>query len=179
MGAHVFSPSLLGFYAKTMYARYVAAGSWPPDPVDITDEVWGQYAGASPPPGQMLGSNSAGQPAWVDLPPPPPPTQAQLAMAMLATGFAVVSTASPELSATYPCDQNTTTTDANLLGALTAGLELPNNVAIRPDVQGVAHAFPPADYKNYCQAKLTFMQTLSTIIANNQGALPVQPTVIP
>ena len=179
MGGYVFSPSQLAFYANVLRSSYDTAATWPVDAVDISDETWASYALASPPNGMMLGADENGQPTWVPVPPVPPPSQSELADAMLKAGIQIVSTGTPSLDGTYPCDAASTAEETGLLVALVAGLQWPNGVAVRVDVDGNAHAFPPDDFKNYCQAKLDFQQTLNTIIGNNQGNLPDQPTVIP
>ncbi|HEY4153512.1 MAG TPA: hypothetical protein VGM38_09345 [Pseudolysinimonas sp.] len=179
MGAYVFSPSRLAFYAYILEAAYQAAGNWPGDGVDITDQTWSTFAGASPPAGKILGVGAAGQPAWVALPAPPPPTLVQQAATMLATGMQIVSTSNPMLNGTYPCDARSNSDDGNLLSAITAGLELPGGFAVRIDTSGNPHPFAVPDFKNYCQAKLIFQQQLNTVIGTGQGGLPQQPTVIP
>ena len=179
MPGHVFSPSLLGFYAVDLKPSFDLNGSWPIDAVEITEEVWAQFAGASSPNGMMLDADENSQPVWVPVPPPPPPSQSELADAMLKAGIQITSISNPTLDGTYPCDAASTAEETGLLVALVAGLQWPNGVAVRVDVDGNAHAFPPDDFKNYCQAKLNFQQTLNTIIGNNQGNLPDQPTVIP
>ena len=126
-----------------------------------------------------LGADVTGQPAWVDLPPSPPPTNSQMAAAMLATGIAIVSTGNPSLNGTYPCDALASSQEGSLLAALTAGLEFPNGVVVRVDTSGNPHGFPPTDFKNYCQAKMTFQQQLNTIVGTGSGAFPAQPTTIP
>lgn len=178
MSGHVFSPSRLAFYANELRAAYDIAASWPIDPVDVTDQVWAEYTGI-PPAGMALGADEMGQPAWVPLPEPPPPTQSQLAAMMLARGIEITSNSNPTLNGTYPCDAQSNSDDGNLLAAITAGLELPNGVVVRVDTSGQPHVFMPQDFKNYCQAKLTFQQQLNTVIGLGSGSLPEQPTVIP
>ena len=97
---------------------------------------------------------------------------------MLAAGIQIVSTATPALDATYPCDQDTGNRDGNTLAAINAGLTFPGNVIIRLDVTGQAHVFSVGDFKNLCQAKINYEQALNTIIGSNSGTLPAQPTQI-
>jgi hypothetical protein len=175
---HVFSPSLLGFYANMLRPSYEAANSWPPDPVEITDDVWAQYAGTTAPPGQTLGADVTGQPIWVDLPPPPPPTLAQQATAMITAGIQIVSTGNPALNGTYSCSALASSQEASLLAALTAGLDMPNGVIVRVDTDGQAHDFTPTEFKDYYQVKMVYQQDLNTIIGTGQGTLPAQPSVI-
>lgn len=98
---------------------------------------------------------------------------------MLAAGIEIVSTGNSTLDGTYPCDSQSNSDDGNLLSAIAAGLSLPNGVAVRIDTSGNPHAFPPDDFKNYCQEKLNFIQTLTTIIGTHGGALPTLPVTIP
>lgn len=108
----------------------------------------------------------------------PSPTLAQQAAAMLATGIEIASTGTPALNATYPCDANTQNQDGNLLAAVNASLTFPGGVVTRLDVTGAPHFFTTTAFKNYCQAKLTFLQTLETIIGSNSGTLPSLPVTI-
>lgn len=179
MEAHVFSPTNLAFYATILRDTYDANGSWPADAVEVSSFVWSQYIGV-PPDGKMLGADpQSGQPIWVDLPAPPPPTQAQAAAIMLATGIQIASATNPTLDGTYPCDATSGSQEGSLLAAISAGLTLPNNVAIRVDTSGQPHAFSVDEFKNFCQAKMIFQQQLTTIIGTGSGALPEQPTAIP
>ena len=145
----------------------------------VSDQTFQTYGLGTPPSGKTLGSDVTGQPIWVDLPPAPPPTNSQVAAAMLATGIAIVSTGNPSLNGTYPCDALSSSQEGSLLAALTAGLEFPNGVVVRVDTSGNPHGFPPTDFKNYCQAKMTFQQQLNTIVGTGSGAFPAQPTTIP
>jgi len=176
---YYYSPSRTAFFASALRDAYELSGTWPGDGVAVTEQTFQTYGLGAPPLGMTRGADITGQPIWVNLPAPPPPTQAQVAATMLATGIEIVSTSNPTLDGTYPCDPRTNSDDGNLLAAISAGLSLPNGVAVRVDTSGGAHAFLPADFKNYCQAKLIFQQQLNTIIGTNQGALPTQPTVIP
>ncbi|MDR3538242.1 MAG: hypothetical protein P4L71_17235, partial [Acetobacteraceae bacterium] len=66
----IFSPTTVAFYPVELQADYVAAGSWPADGVEISDQVWETFKG-SPPDGKIRGAVD-GAPAWVDAPPPSP-----------------------------------------------------------------------------------------------------------
>lgn len=63
-----FSPSNAAFYSYTLKDLFDAAGTWPTDAVDVTDDVRDQFR-VAPPDGKILGSVD-GLPAWVDAPPP-------------------------------------------------------------------------------------------------------------
>ncbi|XWJ91329.1 tail fiber assembly protein [Phytobacter ursingii] len=62
-----FSPAASAFYSYTLKDLFDAAGTWPTDAVDISDDVRERFRVA--PTGKVLGSVD-GQPAWVDAPPP-------------------------------------------------------------------------------------------------------------
>lgn len=62
-----FSPSNTAFYSYTLKDLFDAAGTWPTDAVDITDDVRDQFRVS--PAGKVLGAVD-GLPAWVDAPPP-------------------------------------------------------------------------------------------------------------
>lgn len=177
--SYYYSPSRTAFFASVLRAAYDLAGTWPGDAVAVSDQTFQTYGLGAPPAGKMLGADVTGQPVWVDLPTPPSPTTSQIAAAMLATGIEIVSTSNPMLDGTYPCDPRSNSDDGNLLSAITAGLTLPGGFAVRIDTSGNPHPFMPADFKNYCQAKLIFQQQLNTIIGTGSGAFPAQPTVIP
>ncbi|MCJ8695517.1 tail fiber assembly protein [Escherichia coli] len=55
--------------AYVLKDRYEAAGMWPENGIDVSDEVSAEFTG-QPPDGKTLGVGSDGMPAWVDLPPP-------------------------------------------------------------------------------------------------------------
>ena len=179
-GAHYYSPSQTTFYAADLQAAYQQANNWPADLVAVDDQTFETYGLHPPPEGMTRGADPVtGQPVWVPLPPPPPPTLAQQAAIMLARGIQIVSTANPQLSGVYPCDQTTSNQESGLLAAISAGLQLPMGVAVRVDTSGNPHAFPQPDFLNYCQAKMFFTQQLTTVMGTNQGVLPEQPTWIP
>lgn len=178
MTDHYYSPSLTTFYAAELRPAYQQANNWPTDLVEVDDETFATYGLHAPPAGMTRGADALGQPAWVPLPPPPPLTLAQQAAAMLAAGIQIVSYGNPNLNGTYPCDAATNNEEAGLLAAIAAGLDLPNGVAVRVDIAGTPHGFVPVDFRNFCQAKLAYVQQLRTIIGSGQGTLPQQPTEI-
>ncbi|TDN51019.1 virus tail fiber assembly protein lambda gpK [Buttiauxella sp. JUb87] len=70
----VYSPSENAIYQLTLYSEYIAAGTWPMDGIDITDEDANRFNGGNKPLGKMLGMVN-GNLAWID---EPPMTQEQL-----------------------------------------------------------------------------------------------------
>lgn len=57
---------LLSYVLK---AEYEAAGMWPENGIDVSDEVAAEFTG-QPPEGKTIGVGADGMPAWVDIPPP-------------------------------------------------------------------------------------------------------------
>lgn len=61
-----FSPSESVIYAGALYNEYVAAGTWPSDAVEISDEVARQFHPSNQAPDKVLGTTKDGMPVWVD-----------------------------------------------------------------------------------------------------------------
>ncbi|EEW1448752.1 tail fiber assembly protein [Escherichia coli] len=57
---------LLSYVLK---AEYEAAGMWPENGIDVSDEISAEFTG-QPPEGKTIGVGADGMPAWVDIPPP-------------------------------------------------------------------------------------------------------------
>lgn len=111
--------------------------------------------------------------------PPSGPSLAQQAQAMINTGMPLISSSTSSLNGTYPCDAQTLANENGTLTLIAAGLPLPQADAYVLDTSGVRHVFTVTQFKNYCQVKAAFMQTLHTIIGSNSGTLPSTPVVIP
>lgn len=60
----LFSKSNLAFYDQRLKRRYVSAGTWPADCVELTDDQYSKFTKA-PPDGFKLGADDRGMPAWV------------------------------------------------------------------------------------------------------------------
>lgn len=145
----------------------------PPTPnVVVSDEQW-TYHFSEPNSWQVVDGVLSTYTA-----PTTQPTLAEMAGEMLLAGMQLVSQSQSQLNGTYPCSNQSLVQDAGTLSAINAGLQLPNGVAILVDTSGTPHAFTPDQFRVYCQVKLTFLQTLNTIIGSNTGILPVQPIVI-
>lgn len=67
MEKYIFSNN--AFYPVSMKDIYVAAGSWPEEGIEVSEEVFNTFSGISPD-GKTRGQDDKGMPAWVDLPPP-------------------------------------------------------------------------------------------------------------
>ncbi|MDR5887566.1 tail fiber assembly protein [Vreelandella janggokensis] len=64
-----YSQSRNSFYRDSLQKRYEAAGNWPDDLVDVTNEEWQIYGQGEPPEGMQRGADKNGRPAWVPIPP--------------------------------------------------------------------------------------------------------------
>lgn len=54
-----------GFVFLAERDAYDAAGTWPDDALEVTDEEWQEFGQQPPPPGMRRGSDDKGRPAWV------------------------------------------------------------------------------------------------------------------
>ncbi len=64
-----FSKNTTAFYADSLKLEYDAAGTWPDDAVEMTNEEIAVYQGQSAPTGKVLGADKKGRPVWIDSPP--------------------------------------------------------------------------------------------------------------
>ncbi|MBS9443322.1 tail fiber assembly protein [Photorhabdus heterorhabditis] len=71
---YVFSASNKAFYPLSLQQDYIETGSWPNDPVPVTDDIFNEFSGI-PPTGKIRSSGEDGLPCWEDI---PPPTQEEL-----------------------------------------------------------------------------------------------------
>lgn len=63
----VYSPSENVIYPSSLYAGYVAAGTWPDDGILVSDEDAAAFSGGNKPTGKMLGMEN-GSLVWIDEP---------------------------------------------------------------------------------------------------------------
>ncbi|EEZ9630596.1 tail fiber assembly protein [Escherichia coli] len=61
-----YSPSLNTFFLAGFMRRYEQAGTLPSDSIDISDEVFNEYAG-EPPEGMMRVAGKDGLPTWAEI----------------------------------------------------------------------------------------------------------------
>ncbi|NHB93203.1 tail fiber assembly protein [Photorhabdus cinerea] len=66
---YVFSALNKSFYPLSLQQDYIEAGSWPNDPIPVTDDIFNEFSGM-PPTGKILSSDENGLPCWEDIPPP-------------------------------------------------------------------------------------------------------------
>ncbi|HBJ6920648.1 TPA: DUF4376 domain-containing protein [Salmonella enterica subsp. enterica serovar Thompson] len=65
-----YSPSQNAFYHESLKQVYIDAGTFPADTVEVSDDVWLEFAGNHPPEGKQRAAGSDNLPSWVDIPPP-------------------------------------------------------------------------------------------------------------
>ncbi|ENV8758694.1 DUF4376 domain-containing protein [Salmonella enterica subsp. enterica serovar Saintpaul] len=65
-----YSPSKNMFYPDQMKQVYIDAGIFPADTVEVSDDVWLEFAGNHPPDGKQRAAGSDNMPCWVDIPLP-------------------------------------------------------------------------------------------------------------
>lgn len=61
-----YSPSMNTFFMAEFMRRYEQAGTLPDDAVDVSEEVFNEFAG-EPPEGMMRVAGSNGLPAWSEI----------------------------------------------------------------------------------------------------------------
>ncbi|MBS9427674.1 tail fiber assembly protein [Photorhabdus akhurstii] len=66
---YVFSALNRAFYPLLLQQNYIEAGSWPNDPLPVTDDIFNEFSGI-PPIGKILSSGEDGLPCWENIPPP-------------------------------------------------------------------------------------------------------------
>ncbi|EYU15783.1 tail fiber assembly protein [Photorhabdus aegyptia] len=66
---YVFSALNKSFYPLLLQQNYIESGSWPNDPLPVTDDIFNEFSGI-PPIGKILSSGENGLPCWEDIPPP-------------------------------------------------------------------------------------------------------------
>ena len=64
----VYSPAQHAIYPAEYYSRYDAAGVWPSDGIEISDEDAARFNGSNEPTGKMV-SMVEGKLCWIDRPP--------------------------------------------------------------------------------------------------------------
>jgi hypothetical protein len=135
----------------------------------------------TPPPQVGWGATQAGG-VWTFTAPPaaPAPTLTQQATALLATGCAIVSTATPALNATYACDaESRADILSEMVSILAVGAFTNGSASLAwPDVTGAQHTFTVAQFKALATSLGGFVGTLKPLAAGATGALPAQPVTI-
>ncbi|EEB5699397.1 DUF4376 domain-containing protein [Salmonella enterica subsp. enterica serovar Montevideo] len=65
-----YSPSENAFYPDELKQVYIDAGTFPADTVEVSDDVWLEFAGNHPPEGKERAAGHDNMPCWVDIPLP-------------------------------------------------------------------------------------------------------------
>lgn len=65
-----YSPSKNTFYPDDLKQVYIDAGTFPSDTVEVSDDVWLEFAGNHPPEGKQRAAGHDNLPCWVDIPLP-------------------------------------------------------------------------------------------------------------
>ncbi|ECB7414520.1 DUF4376 domain-containing protein [Salmonella enterica subsp. enterica serovar Typhimurium] len=65
-----YSPSKNAFYPDELKQVYIDAGTFPDDTVEVSDDVWLEFAGNHPPEGKQRAAGHDNLPCWVDIPLP-------------------------------------------------------------------------------------------------------------
>ncbi|EDS3897017.1 DUF4376 domain-containing protein [Salmonella enterica subsp. enterica] len=65
-----YSPTQNTFYPDELKQVYIDAGTFPDDTVEVSDDVWLEFAGNHPPEGKERAAGSDNLPCWVDIPLP-------------------------------------------------------------------------------------------------------------
>lgn len=65
-----YSPSKNAFYPDDLKQVYIDARTFPDDTVEVSDDVWLEFAGNHPPEGKQRAAGHDNLPCWVDIPLP-------------------------------------------------------------------------------------------------------------
>lgn len=115
-------------------------------------------------------------------PAPPGPTLALQAVALLADGLTVTSTANGALNATYATDQTSQLDVIAIETSLNAGQGFPPNNATTfayPDRAGNQHTFTQSDFTNLAAAIRNFVYACKAVIGGTSTTLPPATATIP
>lgn len=83
---YAYSASKNAFYSYEWKEDYDAAGTWPDDAVDVSDDVWKEFT-SEPPAGKVRASDSSGRPVWIDKPAPPNSELRKAALSALSNTY--------------------------------------------------------------------------------------------
>ncbi|ECG5862943.1 DUF4376 domain-containing protein [Salmonella enterica subsp. enterica serovar Oranienburg] len=65
-----YSPTQNTFYPDELKQVYIDVGTFPDDTVEVSDDVWLEFAGNHPPEGKQRAAGHDNLPCWVDIPLP-------------------------------------------------------------------------------------------------------------
>lgn len=88
---YFYSAKMNAFYPAAMRADYEASGSWPEDPVEVSEECFAEFALAVAPEGKQREAGPDGMPRWVQVPAPTREEQIALLSAAVERHLNVVA----------------------------------------------------------------------------------------
>jgi hypothetical protein len=170
MTDHSFSATNLAFYANSLQDLYVAAGTWPDDAVEITDDTWQNFIGI-PPDGKMLGAlfNS---PVWLDV--PALTIQQQAAQVLLLPFVTVVSTSQPDLDGDYAADPVSYSAMITIVAGINAGMGLPSGLPTfnYPDNNSNNHDWTADQFVALATQVMSYLYALQQVSIGIGDSLP-------
>lgn len=67
---YYYSPSKNSFFPVELKKDYILAECFPEDAIEVSDDVWEEFAGSLAPKGKQRVADENGLPTWRDIPPP-------------------------------------------------------------------------------------------------------------
>lgn len=67
---YYYSLSQNAFFPEDLKQVYIDAGTFPADTVEVSDDVWLEFAGSHPPEGKQRAAGKDGLPCWMEIPLP-------------------------------------------------------------------------------------------------------------
>jgi hypothetical protein len=176
--AHVFSAINLAFYATALHDIYIAAGTWPSDPVAVTDDNWAAFVGV-PPTGKMLGAKF-GSPVWLDAPVIILTVQQQAAKLLLAPFVTVVCASQPDLDADYAADTTARSNITGIAAGINAGLGLPSGTSTFNYLDNISgsHFWNAAQFLSFAAQVMVYVYNLTQVSVGIGDALPSNTVTI-
>ncbi|TCG04612.1 hypothetical protein BZM27_39625 [Paraburkholderia steynii] len=99
---------------------------------------------------------------------------------LLAAGFSVISTGTPEINGTYATDPLSQSDIIAIETSLNAGKGFPGGATTfeYPDAGGEMHTFAPANFTDFAAAVRDFVYGCRAVIAGKSTTLPTSTTTI-
>ncbi|PQQ25730.1 tail fiber assembly protein [Photorhabdus hindustanensis] len=108
---YVFSALNRAFYPLLLQQNYIEAGSWPNDPLPVTDNIFNEFSGI-PPIGKILSCGEDGLPCWEDI---PPPTKEELIFIAESQKTQFISLANEKITPLFDAKELDIATDEEML----------------------------------------------------------------
>ena len=111
---------------------------------------------------------------------PPAPTAAQLAGAAIAAGLSVLSTSTPTLNGTYPCDSSTTSDiNVEITSIMLNATFADGSTSIQwPDTSGTFHTFTVMQFKAFATALGVYVSGIRKYASGLSPSLPTASVTI-